>query len=152
MIILYLCLTLNGYAKKVTDTDSEAGKMWYIPHHGVYHPKKPENIRVVFYCSAEFRGTSLNRELLQGSDLTNQLIGVLTRFRNDQVAIIGDIESIFYQVKVPENQYNFLRYVWYPCRYQKRGYQQREQAVIRWTNVFVETIRALGIIKWPIPY
>ena len=27
-----------------------------------------------------------------------------------------------------------------------------EQAVVRWTNVFVETRRALGIIKWPFPY
>ena len=26
-------LIKNSYAKKVTDTDSEAGKMWYIPHH-----------------------------------------------------------------------------------------------------------------------
>ena len=107
-------LIKNGYSKKVTDTDSEAGKMWYIPHHGVYHPKKPEMICVVFDCSAEFKGTSLNKELLQGPELTNQLIGVLTRFRNEQVAIICDVESMFYQVKVPENQYNFLRYVWWP--------------------------------------
>ena len=24
------------------------GTVWYIPHHGVYHPKKPDKIRVVF--------------------------------------------------------------------------------------------------------
>lgn len=24
------------------------GKVWDNPHHGVYHPKKPDKIRVVF--------------------------------------------------------------------------------------------------------
>ena len=38
---------------------------WYIPHHGVYHPKK-NKIRVVFDCSARFKGTSLNDHLLSG--------------------------------------------------------------------------------------
>ncbi|XP_068759701.1 uncharacterized protein [Montipora capricornis] len=38
----------------------EYGKAWYIPHHGVYHPRKPGKIRVVFYCSAKFNGVSLN--------------------------------------------------------------------------------------------
>ena len=41
-------LIKTGYAKKVTDTDSESGKILYIPHHNECHPKKPENICVVF--------------------------------------------------------------------------------------------------------
>lgn len=52
------------------------GKVRYIPHHGVYHPKKG-TIRVVFDCGAIFCGTSLNSELLQGPDLTSSLFGVL---------------------------------------------------------------------------
>ena len=48
----------------------------YIPHHGIYHPKK-NKIRVVFDCSARFKGTSLNDHLLSGPDLTNNLMGVL---------------------------------------------------------------------------
>ena len=73
----------KGYAQKVTKEaqPAEASKVWYLPHHGVYHPKKPENIRVIFDCSAKCRGTSLNDQLLQGQDLTNSLVGVLTRFR-----------------------------------------------------------------------
>jgi hypothetical protein len=38
----------------------ETGKIWYLPHFGVYHPRKPTKIRVVFDSSAEFKGTSLN--------------------------------------------------------------------------------------------
>jgi len=56
----------------------------------------------------------LNNELLQGPDLTNQLVGVLTRFRHEAIAIVGDIESMFYQVHVPPAQQDYLRFVWWP--------------------------------------
>ena len=106
----------KGYAEEVPRTSSETvtEKAWYIPHHGVYHPKKPEKIRVVFDCSAKFRGTSLNDLLLQGPDLTNSLLGVLTRFRQEPVAFMADIEAMFYQVQVPIEQRDFLRFLWWP--------------------------------------
>lgn len=53
----------------------EDGKAWYLPHHGVRHPKK-RKLRVVFDCSAQFQGTSLNEELIQGPNLTNTLLEV----------------------------------------------------------------------------
>ena len=46
-------------------------------------------------------------------DLTNQSIGVLIRFRPEPNAIIADIESMFYQVSVPEKHQNFLRILWW---------------------------------------
>ena len=76
----------------------EDGDTWHIPHHGVNHPHKPGKIRVVFECSAKFVGLSLNSMFYKGPDLTNSLVGVLTRFREDRVAVMADIESIFYQV------------------------------------------------------
>lgn len=39
---------------------------WYLPSFDVYHPKKPGNIRVVFDCSAQHNGVSLNDVLLTG--------------------------------------------------------------------------------------
>ena len=69
---------------------------WHIPHHGVYHPHKPGKIRVVFECSAKFVGLSLNSMFYKGPDLRNSLVGVLTRFREDRVAVMADIESMFY--------------------------------------------------------
>ena len=30
----------KGYARKVFDQLVAAGRTWYIPHHGVYHPAK----------------------------------------------------------------------------------------------------------------
>ena len=37
---------------------------WYLPLFGVYHPKKPDQIRGVFDSSAKFNGISLNNVLL----------------------------------------------------------------------------------------
>ena len=88
-------------------------QVWYIPHHGVYHPKKPDKIRVVFDCAAQFRGDSLNKNLLQGPDLTNTLTGVLCRFRQEPVGFTCDIESMFYQVHVKEERKDFLRFLWW---------------------------------------
>ena len=39
----------HGHAERVPESSlrNEQGKTWYIPHHGVYHPLKPDKIRVV---------------------------------------------------------------------------------------------------------
>ena len=39
--------------------------------------------------------------VLQGPDLTNNLIGVLLRFREHEVAVMADVEAMFHQVQVP---------------------------------------------------
>ena len=45
----------------------------------MYHPnKKPKKIRFVFDGSEEFNGVSLNKTLMSGPDLTNQIVGVLS--------------------------------------------------------------------------
>ena len=90
------------------------GKTWFIPHHSVYHPHKPGKNRVVFDCSAKYKGKSLNDLLLKGPDLTNSLLGVLTRFRQEHVAVMADIEAMFHQVKVPDTDRSFLRFLWWP--------------------------------------
>ena len=105
-------LTSKGYAKESSKV-AESDYCWYLPHHGVYHPKKPRKISVVFDLSAEHHGVSVNKELLPGPDLTNQIIGVLLRFREEPIAVTGDIEAMFHQVKVPEKQRNYLRFLWW---------------------------------------
>ena len=86
---------------------------WYLPLFGVYHPKKPGQIRGVFDSSAQFDGVSLNKVLLSGPDLTNNLLGVLMRFRREPVAITADIEQMFHCFHVREDHRNFLRFLWY---------------------------------------
>lgn len=50
---------------------------------------------VVSECSAKFKEVSLNINLMSGLDLINQIVDVLTRFREEPTVIMGDIESIF---------------------------------------------------------
>ena len=57
---------------------------------------------MVFDGGATYQGTSLNSELLQGPNLTRSLLGDLTCFRQEPVACMGDIQAMFYQVKVAE--------------------------------------------------
>lgn len=76
----------DGDAEEVVGTP-RYGKTWFIPHHGVYHCRKPEKICVAFDCSVRIEGTSFNDHLLTGPDLTNALTGVLCRFQEHQIAI-----------------------------------------------------------------
>ena len=69
---------------------------------------------MVFDCASTFHGTSLNRELLQGPDLTNKLIGVMLRFRLGPIALMTDIEGMFHQVRVAREDVDFLRFLWWP--------------------------------------
>ncbi|XP_059091086.1 uncharacterized protein LOC131886703 [Tigriopus californicus] len=97
----------------LSELKPKIGQVWYIIHHAVYHKRK-KTIRIVFNCSSKFMGISLNDTLLPGPDLVNNLLGVLIRFRERKIAIMADIEKMFYQVKVPEENYDFLRFLWYP--------------------------------------
>ena len=60
-------LTEHGDAKKIPAEELNGVPAWYVPHHGVYHPKKPDKIRVVFDCSAKCQGTSLTDHFLEPS-------------------------------------------------------------------------------------
>ena len=54
-------LLLKGYARESTKSPSD-GQVWYLPHHGIYNPSKPNKTKVVFDCSAEYQGRYLNKE------------------------------------------------------------------------------------------
>ncbi|XP_068205400.1 uncharacterized protein [Palaemon carinicauda] len=101
----------KGYAEQVTT--ASPGNVWYIPHSGVQHPDKPDKVHVVFDCASKVEGTSLNDLLLQGPDMMNSLLGVLVKFRGSLFAYRGDINIIFYQVRVPEQQRDYLRFFWW---------------------------------------
>ena len=108
-------LITKGYARKVPESDLDPSTpAWYLPHHPVYHPQKPGKLRVVFDCAAKWHGTSLNDQLLHGPALTQSLVGVLLRFRQEPVALMSDIEAMFHQVKVRAIDSDYLRFLWWP--------------------------------------
>ena len=105
----------NGHASRVPvdQLATAKGKAWYLPHFHVYHPRKPDQIRVVFDCSAVYENESLNKHLLQGPDQLNSLIGVLTRFRKEAVALTCDIEQMFHSFYVNPSDRDYLRFLWF---------------------------------------
>ena len=104
-----------GYIVPVPDHQLRGGYLprWYLPHHAVINPKKPGKVRVVFDCAARHLGVSLNDYLLQGPNLTTSLVEVLLRFREGRVAMTSDIEEMFLQVRVPQEDRGALRLLWW---------------------------------------
>ncbi|XP_033111446.1 uncharacterized protein LOC117112468 [Anneissia japonica] len=107
-------ITKDHAEQVISDGD---GERWYLPYFPVYHPKKPDKIRVVFDSSADYHGVSLNSVLMTGPDLSNNLIGVLLRFREDVVAVIADIEQMFHSFQVKEDHRDYLRFLWFENDY-----------------------------------
>ena len=53
----------------------------------------------------------LKRDLLPGIDLLNNLVSVITKFRNGKYDIIDDIEKMSYQVLVDRKDFDSLRFL-----------------------------------------
>ena len=103
----------KGHTELQDEKKCQQGKVWYIPHHGVFHPSKPGKMRVVFDCSAEWHSISINQSLMSGPELTNQIFGVLVKFREEPVAVMADIEAMFYQVFVAGKYRSLLSFLWW---------------------------------------
>ncbi|XP_066932171.1 uncharacterized protein [Clytia hemisphaerica] len=144
----------KGYAQEVTSSYPE-GQNWYIPHHGVYHPTK-NKIRVVFYCCSSYKGFCMNKELVQGPDLANHLIGVLMRFRQEHVAFTADIESMFFQIKIPESQRRFHQFLWWrdgdyskpPVTYEMNAHLQGSTSSPSCSNFALKRTASAGEIEF----
>ena len=104
----------KGYAQKMTQEEAKVttSKTWYLPHHAVLNPNKPGEVRVVFDAASKFDGVSLNDKLLTGPDLLNNLVGILMRFRTGKIGVMADIEQMFHQVGVSEEDRDSLRFLW----------------------------------------
>ena len=68
-------------------------------------------IRVVFDCSANYKVISLNDILLFGPNITNKLIGVLIRFRNEVNTIEEDTKRMFPQIQISPRDRDKLRFL-----------------------------------------
>ena len=73
---------------------------------------EPEKVRRVCNAAAKYQGVALNDKLLSGPDLLQCLIGIIIRFREHQIALSADIEAMFLQVAVPNDNSRCLRFPW----------------------------------------
>ena len=104
------------YARKLTTKEASSKKCYNVVssssprNQSVY---KPGKLRVVFDAAAKYQETSLNEQFLQGPDFTNDLVGVLIRFRQDRIAFAADMEAMFHQTRVISKDTDALRFLWW---------------------------------------
>ena len=79
----------RGVARKLSQEELQRykGPIHYISHHEVLKPdSKSTPVRIVFNSSANYMGHVLNEYWAKGSDLLNELLGILIRFREEDVS------------------------------------------------------------------
>ena len=102
-------------ARKLSETELEnyKGPIHYISHHEVLKPdSKSTPVRIVFNSSARYMGHMLNDYWAKGPHLLNDLLGVLIRFRENDIAMIGDIKKMYHTVKIKTIEQHTHRFLW----------------------------------------
>ena len=104
----------SGVIESITELE-RADKVHYIPHLAVVRKEaSTTKVRVVCDASAKLGkgGTSLNDCLHVGPSLNPLLFYILVRFREERVALVGDIEKAFLNIEVAERDRDCLRFLW----------------------------------------
>ena len=106
----------RGVARKLTPDERKTwnGPTYYISHLAVLNPKSNSTpVRIVFNSSQLCNGKSLNSVLAKGPDsYLNNLLGLLLRWREDLVAVIGDIRKMFNSVHLNSVEQHTHRFLW----------------------------------------
>ena len=104
----------SGVIESVTELEG-ACKVHYLPHQAVFRKDaETTKLRIVYDASAKEgkNGTSLNDCLHTGPSLTPLLFEILVRFRENRVALVGDIVKAFLNISVDVNDRDCLRFLW----------------------------------------
>ena len=104
-----------GYVRKVDQAELNETKdklQWYLPHHPVINPHKPDKVRRVCNAAANYQGVALNDKLISEPNLLQILIGIIFCFRELQIALSADIEAMFLQEAVPNDDSQCLQFLW----------------------------------------
>ena len=92
----------QGVARKLSQKEIQEwnGPKFYISHLAVVNTRSHSTpVRIVFNSSQVCQGMSLNSCLAKGPDCyMNNLIGILLRWREEQVALVGDIRKMFHSI------------------------------------------------------
>ncbi|CDW60787.1 Zinc knuckle protein [Trichuris trichiura] len=68
--------------------------------------------RIVFDGSSRYKSVALNDLMEAGPPLQADLVGILLRFRRFKVAVQVDIEKMFMQILLHEEDRDFVRFLW----------------------------------------
>ncbi|XP_011685488.1 PREDICTED: uncharacterized protein LOC105448541 [Wasmannia auropunctata] len=87
---------------------------YYMPHHAVIKASSnTTKVRVVFDASAKAEnGISLNDTLMTGPTIQDTIFAHLIRFRTYKCVLTADIEKMYRQVMVHEDNRKYQRILW----------------------------------------
>ena len=89
-----------------------SGPVQYLSHHEVLKESVSTPCRIVFNASAKYKGISLNDCWAKGPDIMNNMLGILIRFRENEVAIAGDIKKMYHSVHLSQLDQHMHRFLW----------------------------------------
>ena len=103
--------------EKVTDpniTDLVRRDVYFLPHRAVYDEARlSTKCRIVFDASAKSGNKrSLNDNLVCGPALQLSILAIEVRFRTKKFVLIGDIGKMFLQIRIKEEDRDYLRFLW----------------------------------------
>ncbi len=78
-----------------------------LPHFPILKDSETTPVRPVMGCDV-----ALNRYLLPGPNLLNEVVGVLLRFRSGRFTIAGDIKQMFLNIRLLEEDKPFHCFLW----------------------------------------
>ena len=103
---------IKDFAEPVPNQEISAKSGRHLDHFYVSKPGKSTACRVVWNSAAVFDGLALNDGLLKGPDLLNSLFTVLLAWRQNPIALVGDIRKMFNQIWISPNDRTFHRFLW----------------------------------------
>lgn len=107
-------LSLGHMSRVYSDKEMNEPVAYYLPHHAVIKKTSlTTKLRVVFDASAPTNtGVSLNNQLMVGPKLQDDIFDILVRLRKYAVIITADVEKMFRQVWVAEEDQDLQRILW----------------------------------------
>ena len=105
----------RGVAREITNKElfAYAEPKFYPSHFDGMKPESQSTAkRVVFNSSAKINGTSLNKCLAKGPSLLNNMLGILLRFRQNEIAFIGDISKMYHSIDIPYEDQLMHLFLW----------------------------------------
>ncbi|GFX22917.1 DUF1758 domain-containing protein [Trichonephila clavipes] len=107
----YLAL---GHMREISQNRDDETPNCYIPYHMVINEKSTTTkCRVVFNASSKTKnGKSLNDVLMTGPKLQTEIFNHLIKFRSYRVAFAADIENMYRQILISNEDCKYQRIVW----------------------------------------
>lgn len=112
-------MIIRNVCRKLSEKEMQFynGPIHYVQHHEVHKPDSLSTpLRIVFNSSASYMGHILNDYWCKGPNILNNQLAVLFRFRQREVAIVGDISKMYHTIKLSLLDQHTHRFVWRDMR------------------------------------